>query len=482
MHNHSLVKGQWGQWARWVRWGWWPATLRVLFLLAVVLSVLPNGSVAVGSYYLSTLVHGALFALAVTVPWKNRHDRRIYDVLLVLMVLLGAYTALQSLRVEGNPLAHPAWSLVEDIEGYEGASISVAPGLTWQSLPALLVPLLVLANAVRLHQGDHAARGLWRRLALVGAGLAGIAVIRQELFPSADLFGTPSRVSPTGSGALTGHFYNRNNTAAFMAVSGMAVLGLAVYQTTRMRMDSVLARLPDFDYFSDRKYLLFFAYSLLFLLCTIAVFMTMSRSGTLFYLLSTGACLVWLLALSPGTVRGWKTRLWVAAAIMAAGAATFVLFAGGTISRLDEGAFDSRRWCVAGFTLRAIVDFPLFGTGFGAYREIYPMYRDPLCGVTGIWERAHNSFLEASLGLGLPFLAALLSLAVVVFQAIRRGLRGRQRMRHVPILFIGAVIYMLLHSMVDFPLQIHGIAVFFAALSGCSLAICNARSRKNPVC
>ncbi len=261
-----------------------------------------------------------------------------------------------------------------------------------------------------------------------------------------------------------------------MALASFGVLGLVLMQSTRLRISTVLRKLPSFDFLDDKKYAIFLAYLVLLAICILATFMTWSRAGTLFLLITFSISLIWLFLFTRFTDWSKKTRLLGVIALMAIALAGFVFFAGGTISRLDQSAFDEKRWCVAKFTLRAIAEHPFLGTGLGTYREVYPLYRDPACGVNAIWDRAHNSLLEGYLGLGLPFLLALLAVLWLSAVTLSRGLRQRRRFVFIPIVLSGMGLFAALHSLVDFPLQIHGIAIFFAALWGSGLASCNARS------
>ena len=70
-----------------------------------------------------------------------------------------------------------------------------------------------------------------------------------------------------------------------------------------------------------------------------------------------------------------------------------------------------------------------FGTGFGTFRDVFPLYRQGECGLYGRLVMAHNSYLDGFLGLGLPFLvflaAGLAALAVI----LTIGYRDRRRYR-----------------------------------------------------
>ena len=67
------------------------------------------------------------------------------------------------------------------------------------------------------------------------------------------------------------------------------------------------------------------------------------------------------------------------------------------IQRFERSAEDLQneggRLTVWRDTVRIAADFPLFGTGYGTFAEIYPMYRSPE--VRKFYRHAHNDGLQA---------------------------------------------------------------------------------------
>jgi len=304
--------------------------------------------------------------------------------------------------------------------------------------------------------------------------VAVIALGRHLWFPKAALFGTPAVDAPS----LTGNFYNRNNAAAFFALVGFAMFGLLLAQMTRFSLESVRRRARTFHFFDKRKYVVFLVYMLLFFISLITLFLTQSRAGVGLSLLLLATTAIAVVLTSRSASFTIPVRAGFAGLIGAGSFAAFVLFGGRTILRAEIGGFDQARWCVSKATMKAIGDFPIFGTGFGTYREISPIYRDVECGIYGMWDRAHNSFLEGYLGLGIFFAFLVLICIIALTRTLRTGYRERRRFRFISIVSGGAVIYVAFHSMVDFPLQIPGIASYFAALvgAGCSVALARQRN------
>ncbi len=125
---------------------------------------------------------------------------------------------------------------------------------------------------------------------------------------------------------------------------------------------------------------------------------------------------------------------------------------------------DEARLCVYASTLKAIGENWRFGTGFGTFESVFPIYREAGCGSFGsIFLRAHNIYLEGALGLGAVFAPILIGGLAHVIGNLRHGIRRRRRMRLASTLGLGAVALVALHGLVDFSLQIPGMAAYFAA-------------------
>ena len=98
------------------------------------------------------------------------------------------------------------------------------------------------------------------------------------------------------------------------------------------------------------------------------------------------------------------------------------------------------------------------------------MYRNASIPVSALVDKAHNTYLEIVLELGLPFaiclFAAVFGLSLLCF----RGLRRRRRNRHYPAIGIATTLLVAVHSLIDFSLQIPAVAVSYAFVMGIAVA------------
>jgi O-antigen ligase len=117
-----------------------------------------------------------------------------------------------------------------------------------------------------------------------------------------------------------------------------------------------------------------------------------------------------------------------------------------------------------------IADHPWFGTGQGTFVWSFPAYRSDEVSMAGTWDRAHNTLLELAADIGVP-LAVFVTLGwILIFAVLIHGVRVRRRDILIPISALAVAILAILHSLVDFSLQIPGYAIPALALIGAGLA------------
>jgi len=130
-----------------------------------------------------------------------------------------------------------------------------------------------------------------------------------------------------------------------------------------------------------------------------------------------------------------------------------------------ESSFDVRNE-IYQTTWDAILISPWKGTGFGTFEDVFPAFRAADTGALVHWDKAHNTYLENALELGLPA-ALLLNMAIglVAIQCLR-GALTRRRHKLIPALGVGATVLVGLHSLVDFSLQIPAVTILYACIMG----------------
>ena len=135
----------------------------------------------------------------------------------------------------------------------------------------------------------------------------------------------------------------------------------------------------------------------------------------------------------------------------------------------DRGIADQGRVAVDVIMLRSIFDAPLLGYGYGTFIDVFPMFRDQSISMEGIWEFAHNTYLEVFQGLGLVFGSMLVACVVLLVLKCVNGAINRQDSM-TPQVATSVAILVGVQALVDFSLQMQAVTLTFMALLGAGVA------------
>lgn len=126
---------------------------------------------------------------------------------------------------------------------------------------------------------------------------------------------------------------------------------------------------------------------------------------------------------------------------------------------------ESSRIEVGRDALEIVRDYPLTGTGAGSFSSTYPMYDSGKVGFY-YYKHAHNDYLQFAGEFGLPATALLAGIVLLsLWQAVRAQLKRRDRiMRGLGCGVVMAIVALLIHSAVDFNLQIPANAATFVVI------------------
>jgi O-antigen ligase len=452
--------------------------LASLFLVALALTVIAYGSVEVVPLNLAVLVFALLAGISALDPVGTAVGR-LQALTVVTLACLLIFCAIQILPVGGD-LANRAWKPINDLVNPVQGTISVAPEMTIDALPSLALPFLVFVAALAFFRGDEGGMRLWRALAYFGTGCAAFGIVQELLLPEQLLF-VQKRFYV---GSLTATFVNRNSAGTFFGIALLLNLGLLFFHLRKVNTTSFVKRLLSLDLSWRDKYSLLLFHVLSFLIVSVALFLTQSRGavGATFVAAVVAVTIMslrQLTAAEPAYQRKGLRRYAALIGSILVIVGLFALFAGRSVYRMEaQGTGDPRR-CIFAATVEAIEDHPLLGTGFGTFQEVFPAYRDPECaGIFGVWDRAHNFFLEGYLGLGVPFAIAAAMGYIILLSVFFIGMRNRRKYRFVPVMGFSVLILVSLHSIVDFSLQIPGVGVYFAAAIASAATISLGRSQR----
>lgn len=454
---------------------------RFLVAIGLLTLILAKGAAFPIALLSACLPIGLAAALACAAPPRNPALARAFYLCLGLTALLAAFVLLQATTLPGHAFADPVWAdahrlLGSGLTGGEAGAISVNPAATRLALFTLLSPFLLYAATLALFDSNRAAEGLIRGLGLLGIAFALFGLIQISILPDSLLFFEKRAYLDS----LTSVLVNRNTAGTFLGVASLVVLCCFLLTLTEARNDRPIRAFLEGHI--PRAIRLRAALLLVgFVVTLLALFITVSRGALLSTLAAYLVVVPLLVASGPprGEPSARTRRLLMALLAVLALLAVAALFGAQAIARIERQSVDVDRLCVYAATWRGIEQNWLFGTGFGTFQEVFPRYRLADCGnIYAAFDRAHNFYLEGLLGLGLVFVPATALVYTQVLRTLWTGHRTRRRLRFVPILSLGAVVLVSLHGLVDFSLQIPGMAAFFAVYLGASTVLCHGRAKK----
>ena len=329
--------------------------------------------------------------------------------IVLLIAGLQFFPVYRSLAFEGS-LAGPGWGMW-----------SPAPGRSLESVLFVVTALGFFALVARL--SDQSQIRLYRFL-VIGLMVNLVAVALQLSFDA------QTRVVGLLPFEITaGLFANENH------------LGTLIYLAIPFFAYRFLVR--------DSKPVVFIAITLVL---TGMLFAIGSRAGMALAPAMSILSLLWFSA------RNVKPVLKLAVLVFAMAAVSYGVFAFGLYNSIDEEV----RATFTRNTLTAISNYWLTGSGLGTFPLVYPAYEKSSELINVYANHAHNDFIEVFLETGIAgvlAIAAFLGLLLAYFA----------RSKYAQAAFI-AVLAILVHSLVDYPLRTEAIAVIFAYCSAVILS------------
>ena len=315
---------------------------------------------------------------------------------------------------------------------------------------ALVISAQVFSRPSRLRR-----LSIW--LVLIGAGVA-LMALAQEHWTPGKIYGA---IQSEKGGSPFGPFYNRNHFAGYMVIATSVTMGLTLYVLSGLTRRRAHAGCIG-------PFVRVLPLPVLAVMLS-ALFQSQSRGGAVGLAVAVAAFVV---------MAGLMRRNWRGVAVAAAVVAPLLLAAtavmGADLYQRFVGIRGERvtRFYVWRDAARMAVRFPVFGTGLGSFKYIFPMYKIPPTSLRP-YAHANNEYLELFAEAGIAGLAAALLVFCVWARAVWRGLRaaggGRERW-----LLAGAaagVLGMAAHCAFEFNLHITANAFLFVVLAGGSYGV-----------
>jgi O-antigen ligase/tetratricopeptide (TPR) repeat protein len=274
-----------------------------------------------------------------------------------------------------------------------------------------------------------------------------------------------------------GPFVNRNHYAGFMEMIFPIILSLSLFYKPKVIEKSLQKRVYDFLNQEKTNIYILLAFSAILIATT--VFLSLSRGGIVSLSLSMIFFGGILLTKEVHKKRGLVIILISLLIVFSVGWFGWEpIFKRFEALRNVRGDISELRLVIWDDSIKMIKDFPLTGTGFGSFVDIYPKYRT--FPTEEIADHAHNDYLELLTDGGMiVFLLTGWFFLSVLYTSFRAFARRREP--YSIYLFIGSttgIVSILIHSLTDFNLHIGANGLYFFFLLGLVVSAANTRLRK----
>ncbi len=367
-----------------------------------------------------------------------------------LMAVFLAYLAVQLLPVGTFEAV--------SVEGaiFSGATLSLVPGTTLMTLLAFVAYTLMFFFIAQVGANDDRRELLFNVVLVIIVGYAIQGLVSLQMGDT--ILGLAKW---SYFGVATGTFVNRNSFATFLGfglVLSVAQLGYTLVRRGERSIDD--GHVPN-------STSALFAYGSAIIVLLTALLATQSRMGL--FASAIGVAVAGLLLLR------WMPRFRaVFGGIIAGTLATGVLvwvYGQGVMDRL--GSLDNDRE-VRGELYAQVIDLiaqrPLTGFGAGSFNTAFPLVHRPPVSPDLVWDKAHNSYLALWAENGLIFGSLpIVILALLGVGFAHRALTSRTMLLPATI-GVATISLAAVHSLVDFSLEIHAVAMMFVAILGLAAA------------
>lgn len=449
------------------------ATLAALIALAP----LPFGSNRLWAVGLIAIVAGGLLIAwavatlrdrdAAAVPWYR------YAPALVAFVAALAWAFAQALPGLAPP--HPLWQQAGAALGAMSpyAAASIDPGASLTGAMRLLAYGAVFWLCLQACRDPKRARQLLWVIVLSGTAYALYGLVLE--FSGSDSILWYRKWAYEES--VTATFVNRNSLATYAGMVAIATLALLVHEVEHARVESgsaVISLVDTIDAMPVRCYMLA---GCLIVLGT-ALLLTDSRAGVASTAFGT---LLFLLLHTIYRRRQGVSSAWVLAIVLVAVTALTVVSGRGVLDRMATAEDEiAGRIAVWSATRESIGERPLVGTGLGTFPYVFLKQRDEKLSPRALpFERAHNSYIENTLELGLPATLALTGALAWLGLWCFWGVLVRRRYGVFPCVALGVLGVGAVHASIDFSLQIPAVTLCLVALLGAGCAQANRAAKSS---
>lgn len=329
-------------------------------------------------------------------------------------------------------------------------SISINRFATRQELLLLLAYLSVFFVIIGHFRTKNQLRTLVMALFYIGGFLVLFALVQKATWNGRIFWFYPVEEYLISGKGIWGPYINRNHFAGYLEMVIPFGLGMMIYTAPGRRSSpDALQSNRVGRFLADPNFSVFTSFFVVVLIMTAALFATLSRGGIAACVVSF-AFFVWI----TRKRRSLRSRSLLLALLALVVSAVVVFAAWDRIENRFEDAGYIDRATVWSDSLGIMRDYPLFGSGLGAFESTYMRYQSRYTQI--LFDHAHNDYIEAMTDTGLIGTSLAGGAAILLFSALYRRWRIK-RSTYAQCIGAGglsASVAMAVHSFTDFNLHI----------------------------
>ena len=451
-----------------------------LFIFLLIFSPLAFGTVEPWSYTIMETL--AVLALLIFIMHAAREKGTvIYEVPGLLPLLFGVFYCLlqlvplpQEIVKNLSPSTYHLYSqTVLAVQPSDWLSLSINKKATLLEVIRLISYVTFYVLTVQLLTKGERLRKTVAAIAAFTALLSVFSIL-QHFLSNNKIYWVREL---TGGGSMFGPYVNRNHYAGLVDMLFPIVLGLFLFHKPHVSRIPMRERMTAL--FSRGETNVYLLLGLSAVLSATSVFLTLSRSGIVSLCLSMA--FFGALFLLRGSDKKRAAIIIIVAVLVTLSVGWFGW--GPVFERFGQlknaqGDISELRFEIWGDSSHILQDFPLVGTGFGTFLNIYPKYRT-IPG-DGIVDHAHNDYIELLSDGGITAAFLVLWFALVFAFKTFSSFRKRRETYSVYI-FISAItgiLSLLMHSFTDFNLHTGANGLYLFFLFGVAVSAANTRMRE----
>lgn len=437
----------------------------ILLLVMLTWAPLPLGSNRPWAWSLLGVWSGTLLfglnLLHILSPRTSRWNPWVLSAGLLWLVVF-VWVIVQQYPETQSSWHHPVWSLAAD-DGLQPVSrIAMNPADVAESSMRFLTLGATFWVAYLLGKDPRWASVIFRSIIAVTALYALFGLL--TFFDAVEI---ELLAHPNNTPRFRSTFINPNNYATYANLGFLLILTLIAEPFVKASGSSWRRQFIDAsqDLLAKRPWLLGAAVLL------IGTSMLSASRGGAFSLLAAVLLLLFVLFLRtrPGRLR--VASILVLALIIVAGLTA--LIGEGLLTRLaqldEQFAFETgARLNAWSNSLLLIEQAPWTGHGLGSFQDAFTLIRDQR--FEQIFDKAHNSYVELAVELGLPATFLVVLSFALLFITVFNGAIGRRRDMIYPLAAMAGTVLIATHALTEFSMQIPAVGVTYAAILGIGCA------------